>query len=62
LSFSFLNAVILGYILAAIAGIMTFISIDELVPVSTSYGYSHLPIISSLAGIVVMIASLFLLK
>jgi zinc transporter, ZIP family len=58
----FLNAAILGYILAAVAGIMTFISIDELVPVSTSYGYSHLPILSFLAGIIVMIASLFLLK
>ncbi|MBN1298672.1 MAG: zinc transporter ZupT [Actinobacteria bacterium] len=58
----FLNAAVLGYILAAISGIMTFISIDELVPVSISYGYSHLPILSFLAGIIVMIASLFLLN
>ena len=58
----FLNPVVLGYILAGIAGIMTFISIDELIPISTSYGYTHLPIVSFLAGIIVMIASLVLLK
>jgi len=58
----FLNAVILGYILAGVAGIMTFISVDELVPVSSSYGYRHLPILSFLIGIIVMIASLLLLK
>lgn len=58
----FLNAVVLGYILSAIAGLMVFISIDELLPISTSYGYSHLPILSFIGGMIVMIASLVLLK
>ena len=58
----FLNPVILGYILSAIAGLMVFISIDELLPVSKSYGYSHLPIVSFIVGMVVMILSLMLLQ
>ncbi len=58
----FLNSQILGYMLSGIAGLMVFISIDELIPVSKSYGYSHLPITSFLLGLVVMILSLFLLK
>lgn len=58
----FLNAQILGYLLAGIAGLMVFISIDELIPVSKSYGYSHLPIVSFIGGLIIMIASLFLLK
>ncbi len=60
--FSFLNLQILGFILAGIAGLMVFISIDELLPVSKSYGYSHLPIISFICGLAIMILSLFLLK
>jgi zinc transporter, ZIP family len=58
----FLNSVILGYLLSGIAGLMVFISIDELMPVSRSYGYSHLPIVSFIAGMIVMILSLVLLK
>ena len=58
----FLNSVILGYLLSGIAGLMVFISIDELMPVSKSYGYSHLPILSFIAGMIVMILSLMLLK
>ncbi len=58
----FLNSQVLGYILSGIAGLMVFISIDELLPVSKSYGYSHLPIISFFLGMGVMILSLILLK
>lgn len=58
----FLNSMILGYILSGIAGLMLFISIDELLPVSRSYGYSHLPILSFITGIAIMILSLVLLK
>jgi ZIP family zinc transporter len=58
----FLNAAILGYLLSGIAGLMVFISIDELMPVSKSYGYTHLPIVSFIAGMVVMILSLVLLR
>jgi ZIP family zinc transporter len=58
----FLNSEILGYMLSGIAGLMVFISIDELLPVSKSYGYSHLPILSFIFGLIVMILSLILLQ
>ncbi|OQA23294.1 MAG: Zinc transporter ZupT [Actinobacteria bacterium ADurb.Bin346] len=58
----YLNAAILGYILSGTAGLMTFIAIDELLPVSKSYGFSHLPILSFIIGLSVMMLSLFLLK
>ena len=58
----FLNAQILGYLLSAIAGLMLFISIDELLPVSKSYGYIHLPIISFLTGMAVIFLSLVFLR
>ena len=57
----FLNAVFLNYLLSGIAGVMVYISLDELMPVSRSYGYSHIPIISFFAGMVVMFLSLYLL-
>ena len=58
----FLNLQILGYLLSGIAGLMVFISIDELLPVSKSYGYIHLPILSFIAGMIVIILSLVLLN
>jgi len=57
----FLNAQVLGMVLAAIAGVMVFISIDELVPVSRSYGFEHLPVLGFIAGMIVMAASLLLI-
>jgi len=58
----FMSPVILGYILSGIAGLMVFISIDELLPVSKSYGYNHLPIVSFIIGMAIMILSLILLR
>ena len=58
----FLNPQVLGYLLSGIAGLMVFISIDELLPVSKSYGYLHLPIVSFIVGMIVMILSLVLIK
>ena len=58
----FLNSVILGYLLSGIAGLMVFISIHELLPVSKSYGYSNLSIVSFIIGMIIMILSLILLK
>ena len=60
--YPFLNPVILGYILSAIAGLMVFLAVDELLPVSKSLNHSHLPIISFIFGLIVMIASLALIK
>jgi len=58
----FLTPELLAWILGAIAGIMIFISIDELAPASKKYGHEHLSISSVMLGMIVMAASLYLLK
>jgi ZIP family zinc transporter len=58
----FLNEAILGGLLSAVAGIMVFIAIDELVPVSRAYGEEHLSIVGIFGGMVVMSLSLWMLK
>jgi ZIP family zinc transporter len=58
----FLNDVVLGLMLAAVAGIMVFISLDELVPAARSFGEEHLSIVGVGLGMVVMAASLWMLK
>jgi ZIP family zinc transporter len=58
----FLSSALLGAVLAAVAGIMVFISVDELVPASKRYGHDHLAIIGVIVGMVVMALSLWLLK
>lgn len=58
----FLNGAILGYVLAAVAGIMVFISLDELVPVGRSFGSEHLSIVGVIVGMVVMSLSLWMLR
>ncbi|MBN2537307.1 zinc transporter ZupT [candidate division WOR-3 bacterium] len=57
----FLTPVVLGYVLAAVAGVMVFISFDELVPVANSYGHEHLAIVGAIAGMAVMALSLAML-
>jgi ZIP family zinc transporter len=51
---------ILGIMFAAIAGIMVFISIDELLPASKEYGAHHLSIYGLIAGMIIMAAGLIL--
>ncbi len=58
----FLTPTVLGWILAAVAGIMVFISLDELVPLSRSLGQEHVPIMGIVVGMVVMVLSLWMLK
>lgn len=57
----FLNEAILGFILSAVAGIMVFISIDELVPASRSCGHEHMSIAGFVIGMIVMALSLGML-
>jgi ZIP family zinc transporter len=57
----FLNTSVIGILLAAVAGIMVFISLDELVPVSKEYGEEHLSIVGIIIGMIVMALSLWLL-
>jgi ZIP family zinc transporter len=58
----FVNEMVLGVLLSAVAGIMVFISIDELLPVSRAYEQEHLSIVGVVAGMAVMSLSLWLLQ
>jgi ZIP family zinc transporter len=49
-----------GVVLAAVAGIMIFISLDELLPSAEKYGKHHLSITGVVAGMIVMAVSLYL--
>jgi len=58
----FLTPVVFGCVLAAVAGIMVAISLDELIPAAKSFGSEHMPIVGVIAGMAVMAVSLLLLK
>jgi ZIP family zinc transporter len=49
-----------GIILAAVSGIMIFISLDELLPSAEKYGKHHVSIAGVVAGMLIMAISLFL--
>jgi len=55
-----MNDVIYGIIFAAVAGIMVFISVDELLPAAREYGEHHLSVYGLVAGMAVMAVSLLL--
>jgi len=57
----FLSDAILGYVLASVAGVMVFISLDELIPVSRSYGKEHLSILGVVVGMGIMFLSLWMI-
>lgn len=57
----FLDEVVFGVLFAAIAGIMIFISLDELLPTAQKYGEHHLSIFGLVGGMMVMAVSLLLL-
>jgi len=56
----FLSPALFGVLFAAVAGIMVFISLDELLPTAEKYGEHHLSIYGLIAGMVVMAVSLLL--
>jgi ZIP family zinc transporter len=56
----FINDVVFGLLFAAIAGIMVFISLDELLPTAREYGEHHLSIFGLIAGMLVIGISLLL--
>lgn len=57
----FLNDIIYGIVFAAVAGIMVYISLDELLPSAREYGEEHLSIYGLIAGMAVMALSLLIL-
>jgi ZIP family zinc transporter len=56
----FLGPAVFGVLFAAVAGIMVFISLDELLPAAEEYGEHHLSIYGLIAGMAVMAISLLL--
>lgn len=57
---SFFNDTVFGVLFAGVAGIMVFISLDELLPTAQEYGEHHLSIYGLVAGMAVMALSLLL--
>jgi zinc transporter, ZIP family len=58
---SYFDGPITGVLLAAVAGVMVFISLDELLPTAREYGEHHLAVYGLTAGMVVMALSLLLM-
>lgn len=56
----FFTDAIMGLVFGAIAGIMVFISLDQLLPAAEKYGAHHISIYGLLAGMVVMAVSLLM--
>jgi ZIP family zinc transporter len=53
---------VMGVLFAGVAGIMVYISLDELLPTSRAYGKGHDSLLGLLAGMVVMALSLLLMR
>lgn len=58
--FPFLNDTVFGVLFGFVAGIMVFISLDELLPAAHEYGEHHLAIYGLIAGMALMAVSLLL--
>jgi ZIP family zinc transporter len=56
----FLNDIMFGVIFAGVAGIMVFISLDELLPAAKKFDEAHISIYGLIAGMAVMALSLLL--
>lgn len=56
-----MSEAVFGILFASVAGIMVFISLDELLPAAREYGEHHLSIYGLLAGMAVMAISLNLI-
>ncbi|HBG75498.1 zinc transporter ZupT [Eubacteriales bacterium mix99] len=56
----FMSETLFGIVFAAIAGIMVYISFDQLLPTAEEYGEHHLAIYGLISGMIVMAISLLL--
>ena len=55
-------AQVMGILFGGVAGIMVYISLDELLPTSRAYGKGHDSLLGLVAGMLVMALSLLLMK
>ena len=60
--YPFIDDFSLGAMLAIVAGLMVYISLDELLPVSHSLGKEHMTILGIMLGMIVMTLSLILIQ
>jgi ZIP family zinc transporter len=58
----FISSVVMGCVFSAVAGIMVFISFDELLPAAREYGEHHISILGLVSGMLIMAISLVLLS
>ena len=58
---SFFNDTVFGILFAMVAGIMVFISLDELLPAAREYGEHHLSVYGLVLGMAIMAISLLIL-
>jgi ZIP family zinc transporter len=59
---SFLGGALRGILFAAVAGVMVFISFDELLPTAREYGEHHIAVYGLTSGMAVMAVSLALMS
>ncbi len=57
----YMSETLMSVVLAIVAGIMIYISVDELLPAAREYGRHHVSIIGFVVGMAIMAASLILL-
>ena len=57
----FLSDILFGIIFSMVAGIMVFISLDELLPAAKRYDEAHLSIYGVMTGMAIMAVSLVLM-
>lgn len=58
----FISPSVMGVLFAVVAGIMVYISLDELLPTSRAYGKGHDSLYGLLSGMAIMALSLLLLR
>jgi len=56
----YISPVVFGLLFAAVAGIMVFISLDQLMPTAEKYGEHHIAVYGLVAGMALMAVSLLL--
>ena len=57
----YLTPLVFGSVMAAVAGIMVFISLDELIPAALEYGKPHTSVYGIIGGMAIMAVSLVIL-
>ncbi len=57
----FLSQGLIAFLLSFIAGIMVYISLDEILPTAHRYGHGHTVIVGLIIGMLVMAMSLLIL-